>query len=70
VVFGNIETPGAHDVYTFTAKAGDCFELPDRDATWVGSHQRDRADGRRPARPRLPRGTDFKVPESGSATSW
>jgi len=67
VVFGNIETRGAHDVYTFTAKAGDLLRIagPGCDiATLVIGVVSSK--GAEMLGPSCRRDTDFKVPESGA----
>ena len=67
VVFGTIETRGAHDVYTFTAKAGDLLRIagPGCDiATLVVGVVSPK--GAELLGPSCRRDTDFKVPESGA----
>jgi hypothetical protein len=67
VVFGNIETPGAHDVYTFTAKAGDLLRIAglgcDVGRLVIGVIVPTGADRLGPG---CREGTDYKVPESGN----
>jgi len=67
VVFGDIETRGAHDVYTFTASAGDLLRIagPGCDLSTlilavVSSN------GKEMLGPLCRQDTDFKVPESGA----
>jgi hypothetical protein len=66
VVFGNIETPGAHDVYTFAARAGDLLRIAgpgcDVGRLVIGVIVPNGADRLGPG---CREGTDFKVPESG-----
>ena len=69
VVFGNIETRGAHDVYTFTAKAGDLLRIAgpgcDLSTLIVGVVS---SKGKEMLGPLCRQDTDFKVPESGAYT--
>jgi len=66
VVFGNIEAPGAHDVYTFTAKAGDLLRIAGPGCgvgpLVIGVIVPNGADRLGPG---CREGTDFKIPESG-----
>ena len=67
VIFGRIETRGAHDVYTFTAQAGDFIRVSgegcDLGPLFLGVVN---SKGSSLLGPSCRSGTDFKIPESGT----
>jgi len=67
VIFGRIETPGAHDVYTFTAQAGDLIRLSG-DGCALGPLVTGivNSKGFSLLGPSCRSGTDFKITESGT----